>query len=801
MKRGYFQSSSVLCVLSLLVLLSLTLFVVGCPPPNPPSTHRQPTANFTMNHNSGQAPLIVQFEDASSPGSAPIVSWSWNFGDPTSGDYNTSSFQNPSHVFNAPGTYTVRLTVNNAYGSSSTTRTVTVSAGSQTVVIDPKVRVVDDIPTLSLQQINGNDFTFLYTGNGAPPVQPGDILVGTQGEGFLRQVASVKSLETKSDGSKSAVIATEFCSLAEAVREGSLHLDDIQFTAADFEKAGIRLAKSGEGFVTLNGFTLSDSFTATLDGDVSFNPSIDFDIDISGGFFSAPSLDYLKMTAGGTLGLDFDVTLENSTGLSYTFEKSVFPALPPTHTVVAMIGPVPVVLVTQLDIKAGIALNAQGGFSLQTGFDSSTNITVGAEYDGDWKNLSSIDVDANGHTPIWTIELESGIQIFLKPEVHSRLYGVTGPCVAAIPYLGFTYAPVPTPATATLKAGIDALLEFDVINLEIIKVDFSLGYHLPIEGPSYILWQWVDDGSGGGGGGSGGGGGGGSGGGGGGGSGGGGGEPQPQSIVAWGLNSPSYGECNVPEPNTGFIAVAAGENHSLGLKSDGTVVAWGGNTYGQCTVPSPNANFIAIAAGHSFSLGLKSDHSIVAWGRNDYSQCDVPSPNANFIAIAAGENFALGLKADGSIVAWGENDHHQCDVPTPNSGFSKIAAGSDHALALKQDGTILAWGWNTYGQCNVPSPNNGFVEIGAGNYSSMGIKTDGSIVAWGLNTYGQCTVPTPNSGFTKVDGGTSHSLALKSDGSVVAWGSTDYGVSDEPSPNTGFIAIAAGGWHNLAIRQ
>jgi len=74
MKRGYFQSSPVLCVLSLLVLLPLTLLVVGCLTPNPPSTHRQPTANFTMNHNSGQAPLIVQFEDASNPEAAAPAS-------------------------------------------------------------------------------------------------------------------------------------------------------------------------------------------------------------------------------------------------------------------------------------------------------------------------------------------------------------------------------------------------------------------------------------------------------------------------------------------------------------------------------------------------------------------------------------------------------------------------------------------------------------------------------------------------------------------------------------------------------
>jgi hypothetical protein len=55
-----------------------------------------------------------------------------------------------------------------------------------------------------------------------------------------------------------------------------------------------------------------------------------------------------------------------------------------------------------------------------------------------------------------------------------------------------------------------------------------------------------------------------------------------------------------------LVAVdAGGRDHSLGLKSDGTIVAWGRNNDGQCDVPAPNADFVALAGGGYHSLGLK----------------------------------------------------------------------------------------------------------------------------------------------------------------------------------------------------
>ena len=81
-----------------------------------------PVAAFTANPTSGTAPLPVLFMDQSTGGT--ITSWNWNFGD----NNGTSSLQNPSYTYMVPGTYTVNLTVTNAYAcnTNSTTKTVTV---------------------------------------------------------------------------------------------------------------------------------------------------------------------------------------------------------------------------------------------------------------------------------------------------------------------------------------------------------------------------------------------------------------------------------------------------------------------------------------------------------------------------------------------------------------------------------------------------------------------------------------------------------------------------------------------------
>jgi PKD repeat protein len=89
---------------------------------------KKPTASFTTNVTDGIVPLNVQFTDKSTQ--TPI-SWAWNFGDGT-----TSTEQNPTHIYQQAGNYTITLTVSNAYANDETTGNITVKP----------LEVISDIP-------------------------------------------------------------------------------------------------------------------------------------------------------------------------------------------------------------------------------------------------------------------------------------------------------------------------------------------------------------------------------------------------------------------------------------------------------------------------------------------------------------------------------------------------------------------------------------------------------------------------------------------------------------------------------
>ncbi len=222
-----------------------------------------------------------------------------------------------------------------------------------------------------------------------------------------------------------------------------------------------------------------------------------------------------------------------------------------------------------------------------------------------------------------------------------------------------------------------------------------------------------------------------------------------------------------------IVAISAGFAHTVGLKSDGTVVAVGNNNFGQCNVGSWS-DIVAIAAGDFHTVGLRSDGTVVAAGGSSSSgngQCSVGNWSS-IIDVDVGMFHTVGLRSNGTVVTAGENDSGECNV----SGWSNIVtvcAGSSNTVGLKSDGTVVAAGTNAFGQCNVGGWTD-IVAISASMFHTAGLKADGTVVAVGRNDNGQCDV----SGWKNIVAvytGEAHTVGLRSDGTVVAVGNNSDG--------------------------
>ena len=238
------------------------------------------------------------------------------------------------------------------------------------------------------------------------------------------------------------------------------------------------------------------------------------------------------------------------------------------------------------------------------------------------------------------------------------------------------------------------------------------------------------------------------------------------------------------------VIIAAGLSHTVGLKSDGTVVAVGDNEYGQCNV-SGWRSVVAIAAGRYYTVGLKSDGTVVAIGDNAKGQCNV-SGWCNIVAIAAGWYHTVGLKSDGTCVVAGTEYGNE----TAWTDIVAIAAGQFYSTGLKSDGTVVAVGCDTWNECHVTGWKD-IVAVAAGDCFNVGLKSDGTVYVTGRDTWDSVTAIRNWENIVYMDACWTHTIGLKSDGTCVAGGNG--------SPNltgwTDIVAIAAGLSHTVGLKS
>jgi alpha-tubulin suppressor-like RCC1 family protein len=297
-----------------------------------------------------------------------------------------------------------------------------------------------------------------------------------------------------------------------------------------------------------------------------------------------------------------------------------------------------------------------------------------------------------------------------------------------------------------------------------------------------------------------------------------------------GLKSTDTCTISTHHPNT----IAAGGEHTVAIKTDGSLWAWGDNYNGQLgdgttidkLVPTRvgiDTDWISVYAGMGTSFAIKADGSLWGWGENgsdnqlgigDWTISYINHPTRigtdnDWINVSSGESHHMAIKADGSLWAWGVEHNGEFGngkkswnfgVPTQigtDTDWVKVSAGGGHTLAIKADGSLWAWGENTFGQVGdgttigkfVPTrigTDTDWVIIGSGRYHSMAMKTDGSLWGWGHDGSGELGdgdfhekhIPTRigiDTDWVSMNAGGDNSFAIKADGSLWGWGYNDHG--------------------------
>lgn len=254
--------------------------------------------------------------------------------------------------------------------------------------------------------------------------------------------------------------------------------------------------------------------------------------------------------------------------------------------------------------------------------------------------------------------------------------------------------------------------------------------------------------------------------------------------------------------------VAAGTDHSLILKSDGTLWSAGGNLHGQLGDGSVNprsypqqiaSDVVDIAAGHYTSLWVKSDGSLWTCGANANQQIGAPQAtgvwtpqpiDTNVSAVFAGHSHNLYVKTDDTLYTLGLSAQ-----PTLlASDVKTAAAGKFHTLFVKNDNTL--WGIG-YDEANVRIVTNiiqnntpkllaaQVTQVAAGDEHSLILKEDGSLWGEGLNHSGELGTGSTNSIllYQKIADNVSNFSAYKNSSAYIDTNGTAYKIGN-PTSNT-----------------
>lgn len=254
-------------------------------------------------------------------------------------------------------------------------------------------------------------------------IEPGRIVVGSAGGGYLRRVVDVDA-----DG-WSLRVTTEEASLAEAVVQGGLSL---QFLESNEERSLINFSNT----------TLYEGEVAGADvrfllrrGILDLGGAVDVD-----GHWSEGSVERFDFDTDFTVRADLEAEIRTSEGVSVTKNLDVWETSWPFATA---IGPMPVVGHAGLRAKVGARADTSGRAVVSAGASGHTRLHTDRMYrrDQGWSEDPRDDVDWNVHPPAFDVDAVASGRVYVRLELFVTFYGSAGPELSTDLYSKFTASP------------------------------------------------------------------------------------------------------------------------------------------------------------------------------------------------------------------------------------------------------------------------------------------------------------------------------------------------------------------------